>query len=139
MTQKEKTTVNSIEKARSGHQGTGATTKHAGKKQEVKLQKTICAPPEEGRWRSGASRLSARCSNSVLKNNFISFAPNPAPFSSLDSEHEGQRPGAVQVRAVVQKHPQEAGNFLPIVTHKAKFQQQKSGPLTPRLRNHRMS
>lgn len=89
--------------------------------------------------------LSARCSNSVLKNNFISFAPNPAPFFSLDSEHEGQRPGAVQVRAVVprlargQKHPQEAGNFLPIVTHKAKFQQQKSGPLTPRSRNHRMS
>lgn len=79
--------------ARSGHQGTGATAKHAGKKKAATLQKPICAPPEEDRWRCGTSRLSTHRSNSVLKNNFISFTPNPAPFSSLDSKCEGQRPG----------------------------------------------
>lgn len=73
--------------------------------------------------------FSVRSSSSDLKN-FISFTPNPAPFSSLDSEREGQRPGTVQVRAAVQRL---AGNFLPTVPHEAKFQQQKSGPLTPRM------
>lgn len=128
--------------ARSGHQGTGATAKHAGKKKAATLQKPICAPPEEDRWRCGTSRLSLhvvpiRFSRTTSSHSLQTLHRFPHWTASV--RVRGQVRTADQRLAGGQEHPQEAGNFLPTVPHEAKFQQQKSGPLTPRSRNPRRS
>lgn len=89
--------------AKNKHRALVSATKQTREKQEATLQKPVCISEEGKAWHLTPLRITPIQLLRTTVFCITSFAPN-LPFSSLDSESQEEKPGALQVRATSQPH-----------------------------------